>query len=329
MPESLSPESVRQQLTERRAKLQHAMTHAGRNDRLTDLLREVDTALDKIAKGTYGLCETCHDPIEEERLAVDPLLRNCLDHLSPSEQRMLEHDLDLAFHVQSALLPKQGFSAFGWSTAYHYEPAGAVSGDYLDLIIPDGDRGSFIFLLGDVTGKGVAASILMSNLHAIFRSLARNGMSLPQLLSQANRLFCEGTTSRYFATIVVGRASMTGEVEVCNAGHPAPAIVRGNKISTIASTALPLGMFCHSDFVTTKIRLQQGESLAIYSDGLVEARNASDAFYGEEGLLSTLGTHGTLLPAQVVEKCIEGVNAFRGGSSRLDDLTLLILRRDL
>jgi len=185
----MANDDIRTQLSERRNSLATAMERMGRSDHLTHLLREVDDALGKLNKGTYGICETCGDAIEGERLAIDPLIRNCLDHLTPMEQRILEHDLDLAHQVQSAFLPKRGARLGPWSVAYHYEAAGPVSGDYLDIVPLQHDPGSFLFLMGDVTGKGVAASILMSQLHAIFRSLSRSMLPLGELLKQANRLF--------------------------------------------------------------------------------------------------------------------------------------------
>ena len=182
---------LRDQLQDRRGRLMGAIRTTVPDDSLRTLLHEVDAALEKFENGTYGLCETCHDAIEPDRLKVNPLLRNCLDHLTRAEQQVLEQDLDLAFQVQSNLLPLQGLNAAGWITAYHYEPAGPVSGDYCDLIIPETGEGELYFFLGDATGKGIAASLLMANLHAIFRSLTATRLPLVQLISQGNRLFCE------------------------------------------------------------------------------------------------------------------------------------------
>ena len=112
--------------------------------------------------------------IEADRLLCNPLLRFCLDHLSQDEQRALERDLTLAAGIQRTLLPRADWAIDGWQARYHYQPANLVSGDYCDLIESDG---SFLFLLGDVAGKGVAASMLMSNLHGTFRTLA--GQHLP------------------------------------------------------------------------------------------------------------------------------------------------------
>ena len=101
---------LREQLLKRQKRLQVAISEGRDNESLVHLLHEVDAALEKMAKGTYALCETCHEPIENERLLIDPFIRNCIDHLTPQEQRMLEHDLDLAYQIQNALLPKQNLT---------------------------------------------------------------------------------------------------------------------------------------------------------------------------------------------------------------------------
>src|SRR5260370_8803793 len=110
---------------------------------------------------------------------ADPLVRFCLDHLTNAEQRALESDLSLAARNQRALLPKAGLAPDGWDARYHYQPAGMVSGDYCDLFETDG---GLLFMLGDVSGKGVAASRLMSHLHPPFRTLAPTGLPLVRLL---------------------------------------------------------------------------------------------------------------------------------------------------
>jgi sigma-B regulation protein RsbU (phosphoserine phosphatase) len=217
---------LRDQLLIRRQKLEIAIKESMGTENLVNLLNDVDTALEKMDKRTYGLCETCHEPIEHDRLEGDPLIRNCIDHLTPAEQLMLERDLDLAYQVQNELLPQQNLSFGGWTTAYHYKAAGPVSGDYCDLIAPYGKEESMLFLIGDITGKGVAASLLMAHLHAIFRSLMRAEPTVTQLLEQANRLFCEGTMSAHFATLVCGMAQTSGEIEICNAGHCYPILVK-------------------------------------------------------------------------------------------------------
>jgi sigma-B regulation protein RsbU (phosphoserine phosphatase) len=273
------------------------------------------------------LCETCHEPIEHDRLEGDPLIRNCIDHLTPTEQRVLERDLDLANQVQNRLLPQQNLTFGGWTTAYFYEAAGPVSGDYCDLIAPYGKEESMLFLIGDITGKGVAASLLMAHLHAIFRSLMKAKLTVTQLLEQANRLFCEGTISAHFATLVCGMAHTSGEIEICNAGHCYPILVKGNSVERIQSTSLALGMFCTEQFLTEKIKLAPGDNLFLYSDGLTEARNESDIQYGEERLALLLGNISTASPQELIDSCLDDLINFQSGAPKTDDLTMMVIQR--
>jgi len=326
--ERLSNDELREQLGKRRDGLQESIARVGREEELLALLREVDAALEKIDTGTYGLCETCHDPIEDDRLAVNPLIRNCLDHLTAAEQRMLEYDLDLAHQVQSALLPKQGSISRSWTAAHYYEPAGSVSGDYLDILVSDPLRDSFFFLVGDVTGKGVAASILMSNLHAIFRTLTRTPASLAHLLEQANRLFCEWTTSRYFATLASGKVTDNGIIEFASAAHPPPLLLSASGVRTLDATGLPLGMFCSATYHAIQHPVEAGDTLVLYTDGLTEARDAADREYGLDRLSKLLAGLRSESPERIVRAVVRDLQTFRGASGKLDDLSLLVLQRN-
>lgn len=318
---------LRGQLIERRQQLQSAIATTNKTEPLLNLLNQVDIALEKMAKGMYGLCETCHDTIEQDRLWADPLTRNCLDHLTADEQRLLERDLDLAYQVQKNLLPKPSVELRGWQMAYYYKPAGPVSGDYCDLIVPSTNDGVFYFFVGDISGKGIAASILMAHLHAIFRSLLKPDQSIAQLVEQANRLFCEGTPLTHYATLVAGKADPLGKVEICNAGHCLPMIVQGTKIETIDSTGLPLGMFCSGEYGLHRLTLSPGESLVLYTDGITEARRSDDSFYGEERFKAFLSERAHLLPNDLVHDCLQDLEHFRSGALPTDDVTLMCLKR--
>jgi sigma-B regulation protein RsbU (phosphoserine phosphatase) len=154
-----------------------------------DLLHQVDSALERMDGGAYGLCEGCYEPIEADRLLADPLLCFCLDHLNDKQRVALQQDLDLASRIQSGLLPHREFHSRHWEACYHYEAAGAVSGDYCELLNPEDASGRLFFSVGDVSGKGVAASLRMAHLHAIMRSLLSAGLPLREIVERANRIF--------------------------------------------------------------------------------------------------------------------------------------------
>src|SRR5260370_11136644 len=243
---------LRTELEQRRERLHEALHAPAADASLSQLWAAVDTALSGIDQGTFGLCETCHDTIEAERLLADPLARFCLDHLSDSEQRALESDLSLAARIQRRLLPEPGLAPSGWDVQYHYQPAGMVSGDYCDLLETNS---GLLFMLGDVSGKGVAASMLMSHLHATFRSLAEAGLPLDRMVEDANRIFCESTFAGQFATLVVGRAAHDGLVEFVSAGHLPVLHIHVDATTPKDSTGVPFGMFRNTRFPVHRLWL--------------------------------------------------------------------------
>lgn len=318
---------VRHQLEERRQRLEAALQASPQEAQFSRLLQEVDAALARVEGGSYGLCEVCHDSIEQDRLMADPLVRFCLDHLTEQEQRALEQDLQLAARIQQGLLPEKSLRTLGWEIHYHYEPAGPVSGDYCDVVQPDGDTGDLYFLFGDVSGKGVSAAILMSHLHATFRSLVAADFSVGQLVERANRVFRESTLSPYFATLVAGRASASGELEICNAGHCPPLVLTDGHVTPVDPTGLPVGAFYSTSFSSRKLKLGKGDTMVLYTDGLTEARNASGAEYGSERISRVLAGSRQLAPEALTAACLADLAVHLGDAPKVDDLTLMVVRR--
>lgn len=316
---------LREQLIDRRHKLQDAASGFHRPAELTQLLSEVDAALKRMDLGTYGICEVCHDPVEPERLLADPLARFCLGDLTPREQRALEEDLALAAQIQAGLLPAPSQSIDGWDVAYHYQPAGAVSGDYCDLI--RGEDQSLHFVLGDVSGKGVAASMLMAHLNAMFRTLISINLPLEQMMERASRVFCESTLPTQYATLVCGRATTNGEVEVCNAGHLPPLLIQQGTVTTIAATGLPVGVFCSESFSVNRIQMSKGDTLFLYTDGLSESLDGAGNEYGADRLSRLLYDNPALSTDSTISLCRQELHTFAEGRSPGDDLTLMAIRR--
>lgn len=314
----------RSELLDRRRKLQSAEQTLPDTSSLQRLMQEVDAALERIDHGTYGLCDECHEPIEPDRLLHDPLLTLCLGHLTARQQAELEEDLTLASLIQAHLLPQRSISFDGFESATYYEPAGLVSGDYCDLINLES---GLVFALGDVSGKGVASSLLMSHLHALIRSLLSLDLPLPQMLERVNRAFCESTLPSHYATLILGRAVKSGEVEICNAGHCAAIWMGLGGTALIESSGLPIGLFCTGEYSSRHIRLSAGESLVFYTDGLTEAVNASGAEYGQERLCSLLQNCSGVPASSIANDVLTDFHSFLAGSSKSDDLTLMVLRR--
>lgn len=317
--------AIREQLAERRQKLVEAAASGGDAEGLGHLLREVDAALERLTEGKYGLCEVCHDPIEPERLQADPLLRLCLDHLTAPQQRALEEDLDLASRIQSRLLPERAIRAGIWEVVFSYESAGVVGGDYCDVVQAEG--GGLHLFAGDVSGKGVAASMLMSHLHGTFRTLVSLGVPLVQMVQRANHLFCESTLPNHYATLLCARVTGGGDVEICNAGHLPPVLAASGGTRLLQGAGLPLGMFCEASYGVAPLHLEPGDSLVFYTDGLTETRSETGEEYGRERLRDAVGASQNLPPEGLLRSLLADLDRFRGMAPRVDDLTVLVLRR--
>jgi sigma-B regulation protein RsbU (phosphoserine phosphatase) len=315
----------RSQLIERRDRIEAVRSSVGESPDLARLLGEVDAALERVEHGTYGICEACHDTIEKDALAADPLITLCIDHLNANQRRALEHDLELASAIQTRLLPDRDLTCHGWTVHYRYQPAGPVSGDFCDLAADGDDR--LFFAVGDASGKGVAASLLMSHLHATFRTLLSLGTPADDLMRRANRLFCDSTLASHYATAVCGFAHRSGEIEIANAGHCPPLVLRRGGLETIPATGLPLGLFCGGQYSAARLELELGDALILYTDGITEARNPADLEYGPERLAALLPRYAGMAPQHIATACLEDFGTFLSGASQADDVTLMVIGR--
>ena len=321
---------LREQLEKRRTELNSAVSAATPEAPAApflEILVEVNSALQRMDDGTYGICPTCNDTVEKERLLSDPLVQFCLDHLSSGEQRALERDMELAAKIQRGLLPETNLQFSDWRIHYQYKPAGLVSGDYCDLISPSNGDGKLVFLFGDVAGKGVAAALLMSHLHAMFRSLSGVGLELDELLERANHVFCESTIAGQFATLICGRAGASGEIEIGSAGHFPALVVEKNGVRKISSTGVPLGMFAKSRYAIERVVLEAGDSMVLYTDGISEAANSKGEEYGIARIMRVAGERHGWVPQELLAACLKDVNNFSSGTRQADDQMMMVIHR--
>lgn len=314
--------AVRDQLVERRERLEGAARSNGDWFEFAELIGQVDAALARLDDGTFGKCEVCDGEVEPERLLSDPLVRVCLGELSDKERQALETDLELAAAIQHGLLPKMALGHGSWRTDFIYQPLGPVSGDYCD-VIPVGD--DLYFILGDVSGKGMAASLLMSSLHAIFHSLIPLGLGLEEMMARANHLLVESSPANQFATLVLGKAARDGELEIVNAGHLSPLLIKNAIAGELNHAGLPLGMFARTHFASSKVQVDRGDSLLLFTDGLTEAVDENGTEYGIRKLFEAVNGNGWKEPGELLRKCLEHHSGHCGSARRSDDLTMLAL----
>jgi phosphoserine phosphatase RsbU/P len=325
--------NIRSQLADRRARLESTISDLGQAEDLVRLLAEVDTALSRLDAGSCGMCAVCHSSIDAEDLLANPMASYCLCNLTAEGQRALERDLDLAWHVQAALLPKPNLAVSGWQTHYRYLPDGPVSGDYCDLVVANGKPDpDLYFMLGDVSGKGVAASLLMAHMNASLRVLAQAGLSPQEVIGKANLMLAESTLASHYATLVCGRANSAGDVEIVNAGHCPPIVVRARgPFDILGSSGFPVGLTIATgpgvQYSVERVPLHEGDVLVVYTDGPTEAANSRQEEYGNDRLLAVLERCRGAAPRELVAECLADLSSFLDGAERADDLTVLALGR--
>jgi sigma-B regulation protein RsbU (phosphoserine phosphatase) len=234
-------------------------------------------------------------------------------------------DAATARQLQQMLLPPGEIALHGWEAAHVYQPAGLVGGDYIDLVP---HRDGVYFMVGDVSGKGVAAALVVAQMHAMFRTLISVGSSLHEIMTRASALLCASSLPTQYATIVCGHLDESGRVEIVNAGHPPPLVVSAGAHASVRPTGVPIGLFCESAFSSTTLTLSGSETLLVYTDGLSEARDAADEEYGVQRIeAAALSGAGAARLQDVVAGILTNHDQFRGGVPVEDDLTVLALRR--
>ena len=242
--------------------------------------------------------------------------------------RMMQEEMRVAKETQINLLPKEFPIINGYQIAAKTIPAKEVGGDYYDLIQIDDNR--FAFCLGDVSGKGMPAAMLMSNLQATLRSHTVSNNLCKDIISVSNQLLYNSTDPTKFATLFYGIINLaSNEIVFCNAGHNNPLLYTDNKnIVELKTGGIMLGCLPDSDFEDEKISIKNNDVIVIYSDGISEAMNESEEEYGEEKLKELISNHIEDSPDKIIENILSDVEMFVGKASQWDDMTLMIIKRD-
>jgi sigma-B regulation protein RsbU (phosphoserine phosphatase) len=201
-----------------------------------------------------------------------------------------------------------------------------VAGDYFDVINLDENR--TVLAIGDVSGKGAGAAMLMSNLQASIRTAVRIGSDLKPMIEQINDLIYDNTQAHQFITFFAGiYDAASSELHYVNAGHNPPLLVRKDgSMSTLESGGLILGAMADMTYEQETVRLDKGDLIFLYTDGLSEAENPEGDMYDEERVEEFVVRNRDLPIGEMVEKLAGEVEAFMDGAERKDDLTLLIAR---
>jgi len=275
-------------------------------------------------KGQAGFSE------EDERLMsiIAAQSAQIIDNsrLAQDKNRM-EEQLNLAKQIQNNLLPKSPPMLEGYEVAGTSIPALSVGGDYYDFI-PAGD-GKLAVCLGDVSGKGLPASLLMANVQATLRALTLVDAPMSARMERANTLVFRSTDDERFVTLFYGMLNCSAhELVYCNAGHEPPFLFSKDGSSRrLQSGNLALGILDGMRYREASMRLEEGDVLVVYSDGITDAANASEELFGTDRLAELIAAHRREPADILIARILDGVAAHAGRSPQFDDLTLLVVKR--
>ncbi|HKB99646.1 MAG TPA: PP2C family protein-serine/threonine phosphatase [Terriglobales bacterium] len=253
--------------------------------------------------------------------------------LELADRVVMKRDLEIAKDIQAWLLPGAPLQIPGYQIAYATRPANTVAGDYYDVILrpgrePSADR--ILFVVADVAGKSIPAAMLMATFQASLRTLSTSGVALAELVTGINHYACSNSqggvrfTTAFFAEL----EPATGNVAYVNAGHNVP-ILRKNSgaIERLESGGIPIGILAESAYQMGTTRLEGGDWLVIFTDGVVEAVNQKDMEYGEAELIAVVNRGSGVTPAELLRTLLVELDRHVGNTPQHDDITCLLLKR--
>jgi sigma-B regulation protein RsbU (phosphoserine phosphatase) len=257
-------------------------------------------------------------------------LNESIEHLkeTTAAKERIESELQIAHEIQMSMLPKI-FPPFPDRSEFdifaNLVPAKEVGGDLYDFFFIDDDHLSFA--VGDVSGKGVPASLFMAVTKTLFRATSANGGTPGEILARLNSEICRDNDSGMFVTFFCGILDIrTGQVDYSNAGHNLPYRVYGDGVSALENFGgISLGLMDGSLYKSGRLMLRTGEALLLYTDGVTEAMDPNRALYSEERLERFLGNKRSLAPRQIIGDLIGDVRHFAGAEPQSDDITVLAL----
>lgn len=260
------------------------------------------------------------------RSQVEDLERAVLEH---NQLIALRQELDIARDIQKSILPgvfppfpeRRDFDLFAAML-----PAREVGGDFYDFFLVDERRLGFV--VADVSGKGVPAALFMAVSRTLLRSVALQGVAPAECLKRVNELLCLENALEMFVTVFYGVLdTATGEVEYANGGHNPPLLLRrSGAVEVVAPTGgIVLGAFPRVDYRAARVRLDAGDALYLYTDGVTEAARAGGDLFGDDRLVEIVSASGGLSPEDAVRTAVEAVQRWSADEPQSDDITAMTI----
>jgi len=265
--------------------------------------------------------------------------------LELADRVVMKRDLEIAKDIQAWMLPGAPLQIPGYQIAYATRPANTVAGDYYDVILrpgrepggvpSEGPSGApcedrILFVVADVAGKSIPAAMVMATFQASLRTLSTSGVSLAEMVAGVNRYSCSNSqggvrfTTAFFAEL----DPITGDIVYVNAGHNVPILrKKSGLVERLEAGGIPIGIFAGSSYELGRTRLEAGDWLVIFTDGIVEAENAKADEYGEEQLIRLVDRESAAAPADLLRRLLADLDRFVGNTPQHDDMTCLLLKR--
>ena len=285
-------------------------------------LRAADTSIGHVTVILPGIAI----PSGAGSIVIAFVLMNLLVLLEVADRLSLKNDLEIAREIQQAMLPSGIYRAAGVETFGLSRPANTVGGDFYD-ILPLGD-GRLVVAVGDVTGKGSPAALLMALLLAMMRTLVDERLEPAELMARLNVQVVRHSPGSRFITLFYGVFQpATGDLTYVNAGHMPPQVLRSDgTCQRLTDGGIALGMFDASTYTAGHTQLRPTELVAVYSDGITEAENPAGQPFDDQGLEAALNANRERdLPA-IGAAVVRAVEVHTADTRFADDLTILLLR---
>jgi len=241
-----------------------------------------------------------------------------------AQRETLNREIEIAREVQQRLFPQTFPAVANLEYAGYCRPARGVGGDYYDFLALPGGR--FGLAIGDVSGKGVPAALLMASLQASVRGQSGSG-NVAELMTTVNKLVCDVSPSNRYATFFYCQYDPESRrLTYSNGGHNSPIVLRGDEVLRLETGGAPVGLFPFSKYQQDEAQLEAGDLLIFFTDGISEAENPAQDEWGEEPLIEATRSVSGEAPARIIERLMEEADRFANGAPQHDDMTLVIAK---
>jgi len=290
-------------------------------------LQVIDHSLCCLDEGTFGICQVCHETVDNKILELDYTACVCLDHYSEQEKRQLEAELEFSQAIQKSSLQPGVPVIPDIEVAAFSRPAAIVSGDFFDFFpFQDGAQGVAI---ADAVGHGVSAGMLMSSVQTALRLLAPDTSSPVLVIERINRLLLHNINFTTFVTLFLGSYDPhTHELTYANAGHNPPLLFQTQQrvVTLLYPTGAAAGLIQGFTADAVTIQLHPGDVLFLYTDGLTEAVNGQGDDFGLQRLEKLVHEQAGCSAAGLIGAVRQELEAFLGGQMPEDDITLVAIK---